>query len=615
MKTSDKFCTELEKLKGKNLLIQIQNPKKAYIVPHFPCNLIQEEELLIEVIPASSGEASDENMPPGEDKNYIKFYIDSRGGSKTKSKQLVKNKRHESNCPLCIFAFNEETVEDALQRDGRFSDIVFQRNCNFKDKERGSAFQITQNVTHLSERHFEICLGSGDRQNPKTRAHGTFKSPEHSTNAQHKSEGESDSKYQETCSKEAAVKSPMKKKQKRLGLTHSEIRSILLNQFEGLVEQMKSRYKKKNFSSLLSYLKGEFGKSTQGFSEAYRIKKLMGLGNSVCMVNAAKQGTGFLLFSNYILTNAHLLESNGNMLADGQTLLCEVTATFNYENPDGSNQVVKKIKNVIDCHWGQDPYGRYVDFAVLELEDDAHPFTGLLREYGPAPTSAGVCIIGHPDGKVKRMDPTTVIEKEKRPETMNKRIGENQENFFLIRESLIQNKEVWARLMKPDNSDITYDTCLFHGASGSPAFDELCQVFGMHTGGLPYEAEGTKSVIEYSIPLLTILENFLISMMNRNEVEILTKFTEEAMLCPNLLDLVGRFFGHMLISWQPSYDAVLTNVWKTVEANERHRKHVLAKLLVMIKVDVDVNTLREKMQKPENEILRIFISTLFPNVL
>uniref|UniRef100_A0A674A3Y2 Serine protease n=1 Tax=Salmo trutta TaxID=8032 RepID=A0A674A3Y2_SALTR len=501
LETSSKFCELREKtwkqkmetrqqektMQRQDLVIQTTKGKKP-IATHFPCHLLENGQILtISTIFNDSGEATAEptQIYTGN-KQYVIFYIESKGGKKTKTKQLLKNKSLEKFSPLCIYGICGETVETALTRDGRFHDNVFTKTCILVESDSDPPRCVEMNVLVdcLDKQTFKMIL---EEKNPTQAATAP---PQAGSNL----------------------------------LKEDETNSIQLPMFNTSTETSAK------YSGVRSHLRGEFGKSTQGFSEVYTVKKLMELSDSVCMIDVegVGQGTGFLLFDHYILTNAHLFEKDGILYVDGNYhISAKVTATFNKENPNGSDLKVIEVKSeIIDFQWGSDHYNRHVDFAVLELQD-IDTSTGLLRRYSPDPKKGGVCLIGHPGGGVKRTDPTTIIERERRGEAFQGEFGKNDRMDMLINTSIEENKVKYDMLMNPDNTDVTYDTCLFHGASGSPVFDESCHVIAMHTGGFPYKYEGVKSVIEYAIPLLTILENFLIKMKDRNNVEILTKFTRE----------------------------------------------------------------------------------------
>lgn len=594
-------------MQRQDLVIQTTKGKKP-IATHFPCHLIENGQILtISTISNDSGEATAEptQIYTGN-KQYVIFYIESKGGKKTKTKQLLKNKKLEPFSPLCIYGICGETVETALTRDGRFHDNVFTKTCILveSDSDPPSCVEMNVLVHCLDKQTFKMIL---EEENTTQAATAPAQA---GSNLQKEDESNSiQLPMSNTSTETSAAGEPHKNKKHLVTVPDSaEILKILRHQFADLVKQMKKRYKKKKYSGVLSHLSGEFGKSTQGFSEVYTVKKLMELSDSVCMiiVEGVKQGTGFLLFDHYILTNAHLFINDGISYVDGnyQNILAKVTATFNKENPNGSDLKVIEVKSeIIDFQWGSDPYNRHVDFAVLELQD-IDTSIGLLRRYSPDPKKGGVCLIGHPGGGVKRTDPTTIIERERRGEAFQREFGKNDRMDMLINTSIEENKVKYDMLMNPDNTEVTYDTCLFHGASGSPVFDESCQVIAMHTGGFPYEDEGVKSVIEYAIPLLTILENFLIKMKDRNNVEILTKFTREALTCPHLHDFIYNFIRHLVNEWKPSFSAALTAVWEAVEENENHlrfKEHLRTRIIS------EKEAVLEKIQKAENEALKEFM--------
>ncbi|KAM9391342.1 serine protease FAM111A-like isoform 5-T13 [Salvelinus alpinus] len=496
------------------------------------------------------------------------------------------------------------TVETALTRDGRFHDNVFIQTFTLVESESDQPRYVEMNVLVdcLDKQTFKMILEERNATQAPTAP------PQAGSNLQKEDETNSIQLPMSNTSIEtsAAGEPPKKQKHSVTVPDSAETLKILRHQFADFVKQMKKRYYKKKYSGVLSHLRGEFGKSTKGFSEVYTVKKLMELSDSVCMiiVEGVKQGTGFLLFDHYILTNAHLFIKDKIAYVDrNYQILAKVTATFNKENPNGSGVKVIEVKpEIIDFQLTDVKCGRHVDFAVLELQD-VDTSTGLLCRSSPDPKTGRVCLIGHPGGGEKQMDFTTIIEREKRGEAFRRETGKNDRMDMLINTSIEENREKYDMLMKPDSTEMTYDTFLFHGASGSPVFDESCQVISMHTGGFPFKDEGVKSVIEYAIPLFTILENFLIEMMNRNNVEILTKFTREALTGLHSRDLIYHFIRHLLEEWKPSFSAALTAVWETVKKNENHlkmKKHLRTWI-------ISEKEVLEKIQKAGNEALKEFM--------
>ncbi|PWA22124.1 hypothetical protein CCH79_00021139, partial [Gambusia affinis] len=56
-----------------------------------------------------------------------------------------------------------------------------------------------------------------------------------------------------------------------------------------------------------------------------------------------------------------------------------------------------------------------VDFAGFKLK----PNDQRSQKFGPLPGSGEACLIGHPGGSVKKIDPTCIIELEKREERLS----------------------------------------------------------------------------------------------------------------------------------------------------------------------------------------------------
>ncbi|ROL53753.1 Protein FAM111A [Anabarilius grahami] len=251
----------------------------------------------------------------------------------------------------------------------------------------------------------------------------------------------------------------------------------------------------------------EYDKSVQSFSEVCKIKQLMRLSDSVCQIRVEgfARGTGFLLFGQFILTNAHvvmeILES-----PDKLSSTKSVEAAFDFERLDSKVKLVPVKKQIAAYCYITDASKSRLDFALLEL-DAVDEITGrpeLLRYYcpGPPPSHGGICIVGHPEGGIKRTDPCFIIGKNKTQEAAYKHISENINFINVITQRCFEDK--WDIY----ENQINYNSCFFHGSSGSPVFDEDCYLIGVHTGGYVYPGEKgkTRSIVEYSYSMQSILD-------------------------------------------------------------------------------------------------------------
>lgn len=98
----------------------------------------------------------------------------------------------------------------------------------------------------------------------------------------------------------------------------------------------------------------------------------------------------------------------------------------------------------------------------------------------------------------------------------------------------------------------TYNTSMYHGSTGSPVFDDQCQVFGLHTRGWLYGfPKPTESVIEFAFSLHTILTHF-VNMLNTKGLEELLKiFKEEAEGNSDLQEVLQSLSEEQVVKAEP----------------------------------------------------------------
>uniref|UniRef100_A0A3B1J1L6 Serine protease n=1 Tax=Astyanax mexicanus TaxID=7994 RepID=A0A3B1J1L6_ASTMX len=457
---------------------------------HFPCHLITEEELLcIHTFTEEkdqkdeSTKVKDEGAQDAEDAQKTKpasgelitFTVESKGGKDTKTKQIVRNKILKKFKTLGVYAYSEDTIKEALKRDGRFADIVFDDRCEF----------------HLNDKTtFEILLQLKSSNMPD----------------------------------------------------FGEIYGILRSQFPELVKCMEARKSSKLSKEYLKLRKEDFAQSTRAFSTMCQLEKLVNVGTSVCTVKTANmQGTGFLLFDNFILTNAHVIEET-------LSLKSEATVNFNKGSGTSLDREFLLCTDVFAFLKGRDDAGRYVDFALLKLQDseeimkneDIPNLPRILKEYTSNQHAGGICIIGHPGSDVKRMDVSCIVP--------HKATG-SAPGDSSIRVSLKFSPNYSEFEVIGEHSFIaTYNTCFLHGSSGSPVFDEPCKLVAMHTGG--FLTDGNKEhIIEFGIPLHSIIQNIIKQLASRESLDVMFKFIEAAAQNPHLEEYLKEYHQeiHMFI--------------------------------------------------------------------
>ncbi|XP_070849821.1 serine protease FAM111A-like [Chaetodon trifascialis] len=514
MKSTEYYKTNMKKWSDENIVIQLGKEHKKYIVAtHFPCSCIPENECLIASCESEKVEqAQDQHDRTVHSRDkYSVFYIGTVGGLHTKNKQLFRNKAVKQFDYLCVYAEKGITVEEALKRDGRF--IGYLDDFTLSDNDDSKRItERTQMVDNLDQKEFKIRLPRNKRANDEE---------QQEMNNSRQSNTVLDVVHQKAVSVRTAI-------EKSGGSQDTEeIYGILRQQFPALKELMERRFANNSYQEELNLRKEDFGKIEQSFSEVHRVRKLLKLGESVCkvIVENVCEGTGFVLFDNLILTNAHLFKDcvEGERLKEG----INVFALFNYEDPEPHmNHYRFQLAHPNICYnnveldyliFRLNPEGQKPNQTTKKLK--APP--GLLKHFGPMPSNGEACIIGHPAGAVKKMDPTCIIEKEKRQQAFI---------LYLIKNAIKDqgSENIMMGLINAENT-VTYNTFMYHGSSGSPVFDANGQVFGLHTAGFYYDLKNRKEmVIEFAQPLLTIFEHFVNTLKEKGEVELLKRVKREA---------------------------------------------------------------------------------------
>ncbi|XP_029381748.1 protein FAM111A-like isoform X2 [Echeneis naucrates] len=517
-------CTVLEAIKSlstykekvkcadENLVIQLgKNDKERIVATHFPCCHIDDGACLIVLSRKGKIEqAPVQQCPivqPGE--KYSVFYIDTEGGKNTKTKTLFRSNSVKKFKYLCVYGEKGATVKEALKRDGRFIDELDEFHLSDNADPNNLIFS-RQTVDNLDLKSFKICLPRSTK----------------------KVEGRQGKKSVSNPANMNTVKSVLEVvQQKGISAVHAV---------------------KKIWQQRPNFLRKNFGKAPQPINEVYKVEKLITRSKSVCkvVVKDVCQGTGFVLFDNLILTNAHLISNQFN--SETSQVHGNVFALFDYDKPDPDNDYY-----YFACQPTVVDYDEDLDYAILELNTKSLNYSpktrkkkprvppGLLKTFGPVPLNGEVCIFGHPRGELKKMDATFIIEKENRKKAVDDYLEQFQGSPPIIHSirKVLADQGIKNILIGGNKADrvVTYHTAMFGGSSGSALFDAHDHVVGLHTAGyISGVAIQEESVIEYAHPVLLIFKSFVNNMKRRGNDEMMKRIKKEARGNRYLRELVGN---------------------------------------------------------------------------
>ncbi|XP_060942493.1 serine protease FAM111A-like [Limanda limanda] len=512
LKRNPHFRGIAKKNKGRELVL-LRNGKA--ICSNFPCSLIKDECLTVKFIKAvnTPGRKASGSAHDRRNDEVVLFHVRVMGGEGVK--RILKNPDLKNDIgvdEMTIFAYKGEKVKQALGRDDRFHDIVFKKKCvlstddfivnmsNLVDDVGGKTYTIKQ-VRNLPESLpsslEEDFLQSAESQ--RTEAEENQDPSEQSVN-----------NNTDTSGYMAAEQTPLP--------SSEEKRIHLSSQFEKFMngKKMVPFQGRKKIRPMTEILRVEYGKNAQTCTDVKTMKELMGFSDSVCQVriNDGSKGSGFLLFDRFVLTNAHVVKEAYNESL--KKLNKKVIVHFSYEslNPTEREQdavAEVEVEEVAGFEYTKDVY----DWALLKLRASVKLPTALLNKCGDVNQSDGVCIIGHPGGGVKKIDPCLCIALENRKQVVEKSWIKNQGNTKLITGRFFEDA---ADSVMNQNNVLTYQTSFYEGSSGSPVFDKDCNVLAMHSGGYKYidiKTDQIKSVIEFGYPLSDIIKRIKIQLVER----------------------------------------------------------------------------------------------------
>uniref|UniRef100_A0A3Q2R2P0 Protein FAM111A-like n=1 Tax=Fundulus heteroclitus TaxID=8078 RepID=A0A3Q2R2P0_FUNHE len=525
LKKSAQFHKKAEKNKGRELVIL--RAGKA-ISPHFPCVLIQPgDQLTVKYVKAVEQPkirvgAHVSICRPKRSSEFVMFHVLTKGGknmTKIMRNPALKAIIHE----ITIYAYKGERVKQALKRDGRLLSTIFKKNFVLSNKSTAVKTELSNIVDKLNDVTFQLILL--DKSSPPPSLHGSLEDTNLEPN---ESQGQSESENDNTPKQEPECNQITTPGNLLPEIPNSRAtQAQLCSQFKEYVKDKIAKVPK--LSRIQNLLRVDFGQNAQMCSEVKTMKTLMDLSEAVCQVriNGRPHGTGFLLFGSCVLTNGHVIKDIYNETRDQLTQ--RVSVHFSYESVDQSDGVLD-VAELVCFECSPDDPG--CDWALLKLEVNKIHAPALLQRSSFLPKEGGICIIGHPDGGVKKIDPCLIVPLHNRSkvvnghcrgnQVINRHYRDNQGPVQFVTCSFFHNVKE-AIHQKPV---LTYESCFYHASSGSPVFDKHCNVVAMHSGGYVYRSLSgePQSVIEFAHPLLTIIVRLIIHMVVRKKYDVLKEY-------------------------------------------------------------------------------------------
>ncbi|KAJ4929993.1 hypothetical protein JOQ06_019009 [Pogonophryne albipinna] len=542
LKRSSQFRDISENNLNKELVIMKDG--KA-ISSHFPCCLIKNNErLTVKYVKAGKAKAkavqnakqpvngSVQRKRKRRSGELVMFHLLTKGGKDVVN--IMTNSTLTKNPEMTVYAYKDEKVKQALRRDGRLLDIVFTKNCVLSHTSSEVITEMSSLVDDLDGKSFKIILLN--RKNPPESLPASLELDDIQNESQiidpsgdqapPKQSTTNGSLNENTPNQKPTLNGNMAPGSMLREIPNSkEMQGRLLAEFQHLVKGKKTQ-KQTPLSRIQRPFRVDYGKNVQTCNEVKTMKKLMDLSNSVCHVriNGRSGGSGFLLFGKFVLTNGHVIKGIYN--ESERQLTEKVTVHFSYESLGQVDPGAAVEEEVVGFEVGCDVSGHTYDWALLRLCADQELPDVLLKHFRFLPQRGGICIIGHPMDAVKKIDPCLIVPREGLNQVVERHQAEySQGPIQLVTHQFFDGVK---EDIRQQPKTLLYESCFYHGSSGSPVFDEHCNVVAMHSGGYIYPngKNEIQSVIEYGYPLSDITERIVIQMVQRDRFDVLKEYLD-----------------------------------------------------------------------------------------
>ncbi|XP_073506614.1 uncharacterized protein [Phyllobates terribilis] len=471
--------TKCSKTKKSGYLFIYAQKLNAIVNPWVPCGALEKEELLelkIKKIKGADEIIGSETSKYPTFHNGTFFKVKHQGktyGGQTK--RIIHDKLYYcDHNPMAVFGFRDQTIHQALQNDKRFT-INGQFSLEDSHCTRHSSDVL---LSDLTTDIFTIVMPRRDTSSEpnKTLPNKTLAKKD----VQNKEEGSTSTLPGTSDPRSEPCVDP----------TDQPVSSRLSFKFSNDFQKLASTIGKPALQSQIvnDYRKDVLYKDPMSATTFRLLHQHL---DSVALLTydtdgRRESGTLFLLTETLGLTCYHVVK----LLIKSQTAK-NVQVIFNYESEENRNLYYGKYKEVL---WSDEK----LDCAILRIEMSPSP-PGLLGHLAPPPQEGAVCIIGHPNGKHKKIDPNcSVIAFSHRAESIMDTLLSDRSYVHVLTQLNFTRMS--------DQTLTTYDSCLYGGASGAPVFNHHGELVAVHTGG--YLAETSlkkKSVIEYGRSAVDII--------------------------------------------------------------------------------------------------------------
>ncbi|XP_036418575.1 protein FAM111A-like, partial [Colossoma macropomum] len=265
----------------------------AVVSTHFPCCLIDShEELRVNFISGSSSvqqSQANSKILNKEKEDFVTFKVETKG--KEGIVNILENSKLAPNSShVCVYGIKGEDLQTALKDDGRFKGSIFEKNVALEEVGgRKTVFLMSNNVDELNKKVFKIMLIKVPSNTKKIKLESENKdsykvkneASEASTSTSPRPQSENTDHSQESANAQSQKAKIIQVKQIP---NTEEVLNLLRGQFEGLLKQLKERESLTKPAEVQKFFREEYDKSAQSFSEVKRVKKLMKLSDSVCLI-------------------------------------------------------------------------------------------------------------------------------------------------------------------------------------------------------------------------------------------------------------------------------------------------------------------------------------------